>query len=231
MLVRHLLDTRLGDFRITASDQSLAMVEAVAHQSSGAGGVELVVSGIEDMPFSDESFDVVLAMGVLEYADAAGALRELARVVRPGGLVVMTMLNPVSPYRLFEWCIYWPALRAHGRVQGLLGTPAERRYGARRSGIRAVPHSHLRRMLYDVGLCPQEAIYYDLTPLVPPLDKLVRRWKRDWRVNPEKTVGSGVRRWLGTAYLVSAHRPTVRLKTVDDELNLSSHASHHTPLQ
>ncbi|MEV6110591.1 class I SAM-dependent methyltransferase [Streptomyces sp. NPDC051940] len=206
MLVRHLLDTRPGDFRITACDRSHGMIGAAARRVGGAGGVGLAVARIEDLPFADGSFDVVLATGVLEYVDTRRALRELARVARPDGLVVVTMLNPRSPYRLFEWCVHWPALRALGRVERLLGVPAHRRHGAGRSGIRAVGPRRLRTLLRDAALCPEDVVFYDLTAWVPPLDKAVRRRFRQWHSHPEPTVSRGRRSWLGSGYLVAARR-------------------------
>lgn len=203
MLVRHLLDTRPGDFQITGCDQSPAMIDAATARSKDSGNVELTVARIEKMPFPDKHFDVVLAMGVLEYADADDGLHEIARVVRPGGLVVVTMLNPLSPYRLVEWCLYWPFLRVLGRVERLLGRP---RHAADVSGIRAIPLARLRRMMRESGLTPQDTVHYDVTPLVPPLDRLARRWRRKWREHPERTVSKGARPWLGTAYLVTARR-------------------------
>ena len=207
MLIRQLLDTRPGDFRITVCDQSSAMVEAAGGRVAGAAGsVDRVVAPIEDMPLPAEGFDVALATGVLEYADASSALRELARVVRPGGYVVVTMLNPLSPYRLFEWVVFWPALRLLGRLERRLGVSVERCHGVRRSGIRAMPAVRLRRMMRRAGMCPYASVYYDFTVLVPPLDRVVRRWSRRWRAHPETTVGRGSFRWLGTAYLVAARK-------------------------
>ncbi|MEV5977417.1 class I SAM-dependent methyltransferase [Streptomyces sp. NPDC052114] len=203
MLVRHLLDTRPGDFQITGCDLSPAMVDAAAVRAKESGDAELTVARVEDMPFPDGHFDVVVAMGVLEYSDADAGLREIARVVRPGGLVVVTMLNPLSPYRLVEWFVYWPLLRALGRVERLFGAP---RHAADVSGIRAIRPARLRRMMRRTGLTPEDAVHYDVTPLVPPLDRLVRRWSRTWRDHPEKTVSRGVRRRLGTAYLLKARR-------------------------
>lgn len=203
MLVRHLLDTRPEKFQITGCDQSPAMIDAATARSKGSSNVELTVARVEKMPFPDKHFDVVVAMGVLEYADAADGLREIARVVRPGGLVAVTMLNPLSPYRLVEWCLYWPLLRVLGRVERLLGTP---RHAANVSGIRAIPLTRLRRMMRETGLAPQDAVHYDVTPLVPPLDRLARRWSRTWRDHPERTVRRGARPWPGTAFLVTARR-------------------------
>lgn len=61
-------------------------------------------------------------------------------------------------------------------------------------------------MMDDVGLRSYDVVYYDLTPLVPPLDRIVRRWSRGWREQPERTISRGLRWWMGTAYLVVAHR-------------------------
>lgn len=203
MLIRRLLDLRPEDFRITGCDRSAAMIDVAAARTKGFGDVEFAVARVEDMPFPDRHFDVVVAMGVLEYADANAGLREIARVVRPGGLVVVTMLNPLSPYRLVEWCVYWPLVRVLGRIEGLFGPP---RHAAAVSGIRAVPLARLRRTMRAAGLAPRDAVHYDVTPLVPPLDRPVRRWNQKWRDHPERTVSRGARRWLGTAYLVTARR-------------------------
>ncbi|MEV6442038.1 class I SAM-dependent methyltransferase [Amycolatopsis sp. NPDC051716] len=204
MMVRHLLDTRPGDFRLTACDQSPAMIDAVAARAGA--GVQLAVGDIEEMPFADRQFDVVLAMGVLEYAEAAQALREVARVTRPGGLVVTTMLNPKSPYRLFEWGVFWPARRTLGALERVVGVPPSRRHGARRTGIVALTPRRLRELLWRAGLQPGEAIAYDVTASVPPVDRLVRRRDRSWRKRPEATIARGAKRWLGTGYLVAARK-------------------------
>lgn len=53
---------------------------------------EVVVGPLESMPFEDETFDSVLCNAVLEHvADAEGSMRELARVVRPNGYVVVAV--------------------------------------------------------------------------------------------------------------------------------------------
>jgi ubiquinone/menaquinone biosynthesis C-methylase UbiE len=205
-MVRRLLDTRPGDYRITACDRSKTMIDEVAARTSDAEDVKLAVANVEDLPFGDNSFDVVLAMGVLEYVDAPRALREIARVTRAKGLVVVTMLNPLSPYRLFEWGVFWPSRRLLGRVERLARVPAERRHGADVSGIRALPAAWLRRMMREVDLTPHDLLYYDLNLLVPPLDRVARRWSRQWRAHPERTVSRGACRWMGTGYLLAAHR-------------------------
>jgi SAM-dependent methyltransferase len=50
---------------------------------------------LEGLPYADASFDVVLsAFGAAEEPDAAGAARELARVLAPGGRIALAAWSP-----------------------------------------------------------------------------------------------------------------------------------------
>ncbi|WP_329052533.1 class I SAM-dependent methyltransferase [Amycolatopsis sp. NBC_01488] len=196
-MVRHVLESRSPDFTVTGCDRSAAMIDAARRHTGEEASFS--VGDIEEMPFADRSFDVALAMGVLEYVDVAPALCEIARVVRPGGRAIVTMLNPLSPYRLVEWGLYWPARRVLGGLEDALRFP--RRHGARRTGIEAYTPRRLRHELWRAGLQPEDTLFYDVTALVPPLDRLDRRHRR-----PETTVGRGAAGLLGTGYLIAARR-------------------------
>ncbi len=55
----------------------------------------------EALSFRDARFDAVIAMGVLEYlANADRFLSEVHRVLRPGGLIVVTVPSAISPYHV-----------------------------------------------------------------------------------------------------------------------------------
>jgi len=70
--------------RLIATDQSRRMVELTRER-----GVDARVADVMDLPFGDGSFDVVAAMWMLYHAPGlAGALEQVARVLRPGGLFV-----------------------------------------------------------------------------------------------------------------------------------------------
>jgi SAM-dependent methyltransferase len=69
---------------VVCVDRSAAAVEAAR-----ARGLEARVADIEDLPFDDGAFDVVMCNHVLYHlADRERGLRELARVLRPGGRFV-----------------------------------------------------------------------------------------------------------------------------------------------
>jgi ubiquinone/menaquinone biosynthesis C-methylase UbiE len=203
MLIRRLATERPGDFRITACDQSPAML-AEAVRAASRVRLTAIVAQVEQLPMATGSFDAVVATGLLEYTNRNLALREISRVVRPGGLVLLSMLNPLSPYRLFEWGLYWPLLRRLGGVEAMLGVPAPRRHGAVVSGIRATPAFRLARAMRAVNLHPYDSVYYDLNAFVPPIDRFIRQAGDRWRDHPERTVGRGMRGWMGTAYLIAA---------------------------
>jgi ubiquinone/menaquinone biosynthesis C-methylase UbiE len=58
---------------------------------------DLYVMNGEAMEFADNSFDVVYAHGVLQYtADAPKMVREIHRVLRPGGEAIMMVYNKYS---------------------------------------------------------------------------------------------------------------------------------------
>jgi SAM-dependent methyltransferase len=71
------------EWRVTALDRSFAVAGAMRGPSGGAA--RTVVGDARKLPFADDSFDVVLALDVLEHirpADRGRALSELVRTAR-----------------------------------------------------------------------------------------------------------------------------------------------------
>jgi len=71
-----------------------------------ANGVKFETGEIEDLPFVGRLFDVVVATDVLEHVlDLNAAMRELLRVLRPGGVIIMRTPNAedLAEYVNGEW--------------------------------------------------------------------------------------------------------------------------------
>jgi SAM-dependent methyltransferase len=89
--------TALGA-RVTAFDVSLGQLQQarVLDARSGVEVPRLVQADAQRLPFRDACFDLVAsAFGALPFvADSAGTLREVARVLRPGGRAVFSTTHP-----------------------------------------------------------------------------------------------------------------------------------------
>jgi ubiquinone/menaquinone biosynthesis C-methylase UbiE len=60
--------------------------------------VEFIVGDIHELPFADDAFDLVVSVfGLIVAADPDRAVRELSRVLRPGGRSLVTVWIPAGP--------------------------------------------------------------------------------------------------------------------------------------
>jgi SAM-dependent methyltransferase len=75
--------------RATSTDISQGMLDALAHSARSLGlSLDRVRTDAEDLPFPDQSFDVVFGHAVLHHVpNLDRALAEFHRVLRPGGVI------------------------------------------------------------------------------------------------------------------------------------------------
>jgi demethylmenaquinone methyltransferase/2-methoxy-6-polyprenyl-1,4-benzoquinol methylase len=108
---------------VVALDQSPEMLAAARARFAGDGaGVELVQGQAEALPFADASFDALTFTYLLRYVDdPAATLRELARVVRPGGRIASLEFGVPG----------WAPARAAWRLYTAVALPALGRLASR----------------------------------------------------------------------------------------------------
>jgi demethylmenaquinone methyltransferase/2-methoxy-6-polyprenyl-1,4-benzoquinol methylase len=145
--------------RVVGVDQSPEMLACARRAVRGAGmngRVALVLGQAERLPFPDAAFDALSFTYLLRYVDdPARTLRELARVVRPGGTVAgLEFAVPVHPAWRAAWFAYTRTLLpAVGRLASVewyrtgrfLGPSITRFY-------RSYPLAEQGRMWRDAGI-------------------------------------------------------------------------------
>jgi len=135
-----LLLDRTPGVEVVGLDPSARMLDVARGKVAGRGlsdRMTLTQGDAERLPFPDASFDgIVMAFGIRNVPDRAAALREMARVVRPGGRIsILELSEPRSG-------ILGPLARFHvhqvvPRVGALLSGASE--YGYLQASIAAFP--------------------------------------------------------------------------------------------
>jgi ubiquinone/menaquinone biosynthesis C-methylase UbiE len=153
----------------TGVDFSPAMIDSARGDLADLterGVARLEVGDATALGQVDARFDAVVAMGVLEYLDLARvgqALRETARVLRPGGVAILTI-----PKR---W--HW------GRLIQRLASPLSRIVRLRpRAGLKLEGREEFQRLLLtpseldrvcrDAGLTKIDERHYNVQPICRP---------------------------------------------------------------
>lgn len=118
------LDAGAGHLRLTNAISRLVprlrwvaadLTEELLNQGEDPPGaqIERMVADIGDLPLPDDSVEAVISARVFQYIpDPVAVLRELSRVVRPGGRVAIVLPNAFNPLKRL-------------RYKGRLSSPSE----------------------------------------------------------------------------------------------------------
>lgn len=148
--------------RVTAVDLSAPMVARLAARIGARDGEALVMDG-QALTFPDDRFDVALSIfGIMLFPDFRAGLREMARVLRPGGrCVVGSWTGWAAPMRTFREAL----------ADALPGSDLpEAPEGMEALGIASGMTAELAR----AGLEPIGSRSVTLPWISPPLERLAR---------------------------------------------------------
>ena len=94
---RHLRQKFSLDTHILATDLNQAMLNYAESQQPGLENVTLAEADAQDLKFADNSFDAILCQfGVMFFPDKEAALKEFARVLRPGGILAYNVWGSLA---------------------------------------------------------------------------------------------------------------------------------------
>ena len=162
---------------------------------------QFVLASVEDLPFPPASFNIVLALGVLEYVCPEAlpdAMNSIARVLRPGGSLIASLLN--------RDCPVW-VTRAARETASAAKARLHRRQPADRSPETLFHPRLTRRLVEDSGLVLVETVGYSFA-IVP--EKVFRWHPQLWAYLARRLEGLGRTRVraAGMASIVVATAPT-----------------------
>jgi ubiquinone/menaquinone biosynthesis C-methylase UbiE len=158
-----LIDLTKKGYDTIGVDISKGMIEkarriSLKHEINASG---LIVADIENLPFKNGVFDLIVCAGVIEYLDSdQKALTEISRILKPKGTAFVSVTNALTPFWIIETVAkisgLWPRLLSI--VKGV--KPPKARVH--------IPHI-LSKIAKKIGLKETGRAYFDFTILPFPL--------------------------------------------------------------
>ncbi len=160
--------TETAEIHVTGVDLSEGMLAVMREKVEKAGLTELISieeGDGEDLRFPDNTFDrVTIAFGIRNFEDRPKGLREMLRVLKPGGrLVILELSRPENPVIRWFYDLYFLHIlpKIGGKVSGdkaayaylpasVAAFPGKKAFMAtmREAGFRTVTHK-----AFTLGVC------------------------------------------------------------------------------
>lgn len=167
------------------------------------------LASIERLPYRNESFDLVVSTGVIEYLETdAIALAEFSRVLRPGGHVVLPITNSRSPINWLDFIIEYLKRRdglrtAFNSVWQRLGN---RPVLPRHFKVRRQNPTRFRESLAAAGFSLEDAVYFYFLPWPHPVDQFLPRLSA-LLGEPMERMGRSALGSIAEGYVTRAKKP------------------------
>jgi len=169
----YMAELRRKGFEVSGVDGSAAML---AHARANNPDADIRQARVHELPYSDASFDSIICIEVLRYLpDPLPCIREMARVLKPGGLCLVTAIPRMNLNG------YWLV----NRVDAVLPLPGLKHLKQFFTSSRQLRRQFTTAGFHDVAIC---GLYFGPTNwvarLTPKLLPAFLRWSepRDFKL-------------------------------------------------
>lgn len=171
----------------------------IRHARNRCGSDRFRVGDLEHIPFRDNMFDAVVCLGVIEYLESdEQALREIQRVLKPGGTALIATPSAISPLQLLDQVLFRLMTVARPAYYfmkyRLRGKPAPIPQFSSVVANRKYHRARWLRLLRSFGLQPEKWICHGWGWYMSPLGLLPQRLSRK-----ENVFRRGIERLFGPA--------------------------------
>ena len=150
------------------------MIEHARRRFSNEPRARFCVGKIEQANFESNHFDAVIAMGLLEYlndVELVAAMKEMARVLKPGGVMIVSVIQPRSLDHVMRLALALPTRCLKPVYMKLRG----KKFDLDGLSHRPISVAELEQLMTGVGCVREDHAYYNLVPLPFPFDKILPR--------------------------------------------------------
>ncbi len=149
-------------------DGSERMIELCRSQFGERAKAHFVLGEADRLSFPDSFFDAVLCMGLFDgLPDGEKALREMLRVLKPEGTLIITFTNRRSPHALWKKFVFYPAVSLVRRV-----THPELECYRHIFRRRLVSQQTAIELVAQAGVRVERVVGYYYNILLSPLDEI-----------------------------------------------------------
>jgi len=202
VMVQELLN--LG-YEFWGVDASPRMIEECHKNFGPMKGVHFSVGNAVSLDFPEGFFDVVICTGVIDRLPAYElAIRELVRVVKGNGTLLISFPNLLSPYAAWKRFIFYPTVaRLQSLSRGLLRRPPAPSLLSSFAKLHTARAA--TRLLAAQGARCTEIVYFDFNLFLSPLDQLFPHGALKVTEKLER-LRFGRLKWLGVGFIVKARK-------------------------
>jgi ubiquinone/menaquinone biosynthesis C-methylase UbiE len=190
-------------------DPSSRMIDIARKRFKEDDRVHFVSGDAVRLDFPDGFFDAAVCMGVIDMVqDRRQAVREMLRVLKPGGTLIITFTNLSSPYAWWKLYVFYPLVSVWHRLRdrnerarpdsGLAGQ-------VKRRALFTEGAAH--ELLQSEGATVAESVGYYYNVFLSPLDEVCRSAALKTTQYLEEN-HSARWRWLAAGWIVKARKET-----------------------